>query len=144
LSGKADSLVHVPGLLYLGGSSRLDPVEEGRGWLTAVDVSTSIIRWRYGSHRPMLAAVTATSADLLFTGELDGDFLVLDARDGAVLYRYATGAAMNGGVVTYQVNGAQYVAVTSGSANRFWRTSPRPARVTIFSVPTPTEAVVAE
>lgn len=142
--GKADSLVHVPGLLYLGGFSRLDPVDQGRGWLTAVDVSTGIIRWRYGSRRPMLAAVTATSADVLFTGELDGDFLVLDARDGAVLYRYATRAAMTGGVVTYQVNGAQYVAVTSGSANRFWQTSPRPARVTIFSVPTPTEAVVAE
>lgn len=141
---KADRLVHVPGWLYLGGTAALDPVEQGRGWLTAIDVSTGIIRWRYGSRRPMLAAVTATSADVLFTGELDGDFLVLDARDGAVLYRYATGAAMTGGVVTYQVNGAQYVAVTSGSANRFWQTSPRPARVTIFSVPTPSEAVVAE
>jgi hypothetical protein len=46
-------------------------VEQGRGWLTAVDVSTGIIRWRYGSRWPILAAVKATSADVLFTVELD-------------------------------------------------------------------------
>jgi alcohol dehydrogenase (cytochrome c) len=133
---KAERLIHVPGSLYLGGSSALDPVEQGRGWLTAIDASTGTIRWRYESRRPMLAAVTATSADVLFTGELDGNFLVLDAQDGAVLYRYDTGGAMNGGIVTYQIGGKQYVAATSGTATGFWQAPPRPARVTIFSVPT--------
>jgi len=84
----------------------------------------------------MLAAVTATSSDLLFTGELAGDFLVLDSRDGAVLYRFNTGGAMTGGVVTYQAAGKQYVAVTSGSAAFFWRTPPGSATVIVFSLPT--------
>src|SRR5262249_28744945 len=91
----------------------------------------------YRSRRPMLAAVTATSSDLVFTGELDGDFLVLHGRDGAVLYRFNTGGAMTGGVVTYQVAGKQYVAATSGSATFFWRTPPGSATVVIFSLPTP-------
>ncbi len=65
----------------MGGSFTPDPGEIGHGWLTAIDASTGAIRWRYRSRRPMLAAVTATSSDLLFTGELDGDFLVLDGRD---------------------------------------------------------------
>jgi hypothetical protein len=40
--------------------------------------------------------------------------------------------------VTYQVAGKQYVAVTSGSTTRFWRTSPAAATITIFAVPAPT------
>jgi len=134
---KAEELRQVPGQLYMGGTSVLDPVEQGRGWLTAIDASTGTIRWRYESRRPLLAAITTTPTGLLFTGELDGDFLVFDARDGTVLYRFNTGGAMNGGIVTYQSGGKQYVAVTSGSATRFWRTPVGSATVIIFSVPTP-------
>jgi alcohol dehydrogenase (cytochrome c) len=119
----------------MGGRFTADPGELGHGWLTAIDASTGTIRWRYRSRRPMLAAVTATSSDLLFTGELDGDFLVLDGRDGAVLYRFNTGAAIAGGVVTYQAAGKQYVAATSGTATYFWGTPLSPATVTIFSLP---------
>ena len=122
---------------YIGGTWLGDPGEQGRGSLTAIDASTGTIRWRYESNRPMLAAVTVTSADLLFTGELGGDFLVLDAQDGSVLYRYATGGAMNGGIVTYQIDGKQFVAVTSGTATRFWRTPMAPATVIVFSLPPP-------
>jgi len=132
---KAQRLEHVVGRNYMGGSFAPDPGEIGHGWLTAIDASTGAIRWRYRSRRPMLAAVTATSSDLLFTGELDGDFLVLDGRDGAVLYRFNTGGAMNGGVVTYQVAGKQYVAATSGNATYFWRAPRSSATVTIFSLP---------
>lgn len=131
---KATALQHVPGQNYMGGSFTPDPVEQGRGWVTAIDASTGSIRWRYESRRPMLAAVTATSADLLFTGELEGDFLVLDAQDGTVLYRFNTGGAMNGGIVTYRLDGKQYVAATSGSATRFWRTPFGSATLIIFGL----------
>jgi alcohol dehydrogenase (cytochrome c) len=134
---KAATLVHVPGQNYMGGTYQPDPMEQSRGWLTAIDASTATIRWRYKSLRPMVAAVTVTSADLLFTGELGGDFLVLDARDGSVVFRYHIGGAMGGGIVTYQVAGKQYVAVMSGTATYFWGTPPAPATVTIFAVPTP-------
>ena len=133
---KAVELQHVPGRNYIGGSWTPDPMGEARGWLTAIDASTGAIRWRYESRRPMLAAVTATASDLLFTGELEGDFLVLDARDGAVLYRFNTGGAMNGGVVTYKVGDKQYVAAMSGTATFFWGTPVAPATVTVFSLPT--------
>jgi alcohol dehydrogenase (cytochrome c) len=134
---KAEELEHVLGRNYMGGRFVPDPAEPARGWLTAVDASTGAIRWRYRSPRPMLAAITTTSTDLLFTGELDGDFLVLDGRDGAVLYRFNTGAAMAGGVVTYQLAGTQYVAATSGATTYFWRTQLTSARVTIFALPSP-------
>lgn len=134
---KAESLQHVPGRNYMGGRWVPDPIEQARGWLTAIDASTGAIRWRYASRRPMLAAIAATSADLLFTGELDGTFLVLDARDGTVLHRATVPGPMNGGVVTYQAGGRQYVAATSGSATYFWGATSAPATVTLFAVPLP-------
>src|SRR5262249_49862224 len=127
---------------YLGGSYVPDPMEKSRGWLTAIDASTGAIRWRYESPRPMLAAVTVTSADLVFTGELGGDFLVLDARDGSAVHRFHVGSAMAGGVVTYQVAGKQYVAVGSGSTARFWQTPATAAAITIFAVPAPARAAL--
>jgi hypothetical protein len=69
--------------------------------------------------------------------QLEHVILVLDGRDGAVLYRFNTGGAMNGGVVTYQVAGKQYVAATSGNATYFWRAPRSSATVTIFSLSTP-------
>ena len=63
---KADELRHIPGQQYMGGSFTFDSLGESRGWLTAVNASTGTILWKY----QMLASVTTTSADLIFTGEL--------------------------------------------------------------------------
>jgi PQQ-dependent dehydrogenase (methanol/ethanol family) len=132
---KAEELRHVQGRLYMGGSFAPDPVDQMRGWLTAIDAASGTVRWRYQSSQPMVAAVTATSADLIFTGELNGDLIVLDGRDGSVLYRFNTGGAISGGIVTYQVGGKQYIAVTSGAATRFWRVPPAPSTIVVFSLP---------
>ncbi len=64
----------VQGKLYMGGQYRGDSVLEAHGWLTAIDAANGTIRWRYRSPRPMLAAVTTTSAELIFTGELTQAF----------------------------------------------------------------------
>jgi len=116
---------NIPGKLYMGGTVDLDPPSKAQGWITAVDASSGVVRWKYRSTRPMVAAVTATAGDVLFTGELTGDFLALDARSGNVLYRFNTGGPMGGGVVTYAVGGRQYVAAASGSPSNFWIETPR-------------------
>lgn len=120
---------------FMGGTAALDPPDKSRGWLTAVDASTGVVRWRYESQRPLLAAVTTTSAELIFTGELTGDFIVLDARDGKVLYRFYTGGPLNGGIITYAINGRQYAAVNSGNATGFWRAARGSATVLLFALP---------
>ncbi len=111
---------HIPGKLYMGGTADLDPPSKSQGWVTAVDAATGSVRWKYRSSRPMVAAVTTTAGDVLFTGELTGDFLALDARSGDVLYRFNTGGPIGGGIVTYAVGGKQYVAAASGSPSNFW------------------------
>ncbi len=122
---------HVPGKNYMGGDFRFDDRAGGRGWLTAVDAVTGAVRWKYHSPRPMVGAVTSTAGGVVMTGELTGDFVVFDAATGKVVYRFNTGGPIGGGVATYSLGGAQYVAVASGSPSSFW-TDENPGAPTIF------------
>jgi alcohol dehydrogenase (cytochrome c) len=93
-----------------------DPVDQWHGWINAVDPATGKMRCRIKSPTPMYAAVRPTAGDVLLTGDLNGDFLVLNARDGRELYRFNTGGPLAGGIVTYQQKGKQYIAVASGNS----------------------------
>ena len=93
-----------------------DPVDKWAGWTNAIDPRTGKMKWRLKSPTPMYAAITPTAGGVLLTGDLNGDFLVLDAGSGAVIYRFNTGGPIAGGVITYEANGKQYVAVASGNS----------------------------
>jgi alcohol dehydrogenase (cytochrome c) len=71
---------------------------------------------------------------VLFTGDLNNDFLALDAKTGDVLYRFNTGGSIGGGVISYALDGKQYVATTSGTVSAFFGGSGLPA-VVIFTLP---------
>ena len=104
--------------------------------MTAVDATTGTVKWKYRSARPMVAAVTTTAGNLVFTGELTGDFVVFDARTGDVLYRFNTGGPIGGGIVTYAAGGQQYIAVASGSPSNFWvDRNPGSPTIVVFTVP---------
>ena len=91
-----------------------DPTSQWAGWINAIDPRSGQMAWRVKRPTPMYAALTPTAGNVLFTGDLDGNFLALDARDGKTLYSFDTGGPIAGGVITYQVQGKQYVAVASG------------------------------
>jgi alcohol dehydrogenase (cytochrome c) len=99
---------------YFGGETKFDPWSAAHGRLTAFDASTGKEKWRYDAPKPMIAGVTTTEGDLIFTGELTGDLLALDARTGKVLLRSPIGGPAGGGVVTYNARGQQNVAIVSG------------------------------
>ena len=99
---------------YFGGETKFDPWSAARGRLTAFDASTGKEKWRYDAPKPMIAGVTVTEGDLIFTGELTGDLLAFDARTGKVLLRSPLGGPAGGGVLTYNARGAQNVAIISG------------------------------
>jgi alcohol dehydrogenase (cytochrome c) len=92
----ATNVRHVPGRDYMGGTDVME--KASRGWLTAINALTGAIVWKYESKRPMVAAVTATKGNVILTGELTGDFLAFDARDGKELYRFNTGGAIGAGI----------------------------------------------
>ena len=55
---------------------------------------------------------------------MTGEFLVLDAEDGEVLFQFNTGAPNNGGAAIYAIGGTQYVALMSGNTSSIWATPP--------------------
>lgn len=114
----AEKVRYIPGRMYMGGT--VEFAAQSQGWLTAIDASTGAVQWKYQSKRPMVSAVTATKGNVIFTGELTGDFVTLDAHTGKVLYRFNTGGGIGGGIVTYEEAGKQYVAVMSGRPSNFW------------------------
>ena len=91
-----------------------DPIEKWSGWINAIDPKTGKMAWRVHTPAPMYAGLTPTAGNVLFTGDLNGNFLALDARSGRTLYSFDTGGPIAGGVVTYENKGRQYVAVASG------------------------------
>ena len=91
-----------------------DSTSQWHGWINAIDPKTGTMAWRVKWPTPMYAALTPTAGNVLFTGDLLGNFLVLDARTGATLYRFDTGGPIAGGVITYEQKGRQFVAVASG------------------------------
>jgi len=104
---------HTHGFFF-GGKTDFDPWSAARGRLTAFDASTGKEKWRYDAPKPMIAGVTTTEGDLIFTGEMSGNLLAFDARTGKVLLRSPLGGPPAGGVVTYNARGVQNVAIVSG------------------------------
>jgi alcohol dehydrogenase (cytochrome c) len=119
---------------YYGGSVIPDPREQAKGWLTAFDAATGKVNWKYRAPTPLIAGIVATSGGVLFTGDLDGNFLAMNSATGALLYRFNTGGSVGGGTVSYEQNGKQYVAITSGAVSAFFGGNGPPA-VVVFALP---------
>jgi alcohol dehydrogenase (cytochrome c) len=111
----------------------LDPKSEWRGWLTAVDADSGKVIWKYQGATPLLAGVTATAGNLVFTGDLNGNFFAFDAKTGKQLYHDQIGQPIAGGVVTYAVDNTQYVAVAAGMTSKTWKTTGE-AEVVVYSL----------
>lgn len=127
----SDTVKFVAGQQYIGGELKTD--DSSQGWLTAVDAATGDVKWRYRSPRPIVASVATTAGGLVLTGETTGDFVVFDAATGRELYRFNTGAAMGGGVLSYAVSGRQYLAAESARAGVFFGSNGAPT-VFVFGV----------
>jgi alcohol dehydrogenase (cytochrome c) len=130
-----EEVAFVPGQMYLGG--RVRPDAEQTGWITAIDVESGEVSWRYHSPKPMVAGVTTTAGGLVMTGELTGNLLILNANSGEVLKSIPTGAPVGGGIVTYEVEGKQFIATSSGNAMMTFRTGDeveRGGRVVVYAL----------
>ena len=125
---------YAQGSHYYGGAVASDPRSESRGWLTAIDAGTGAVKWKQQWPTPLVAGVVATGGGVLFTGDLNNNFLALDAATGKTLYSFNTGGSIGGGVVSWQQKGHQYVAVTSGVVSGFFGGSGLPT-VIVFSLP---------
>ncbi len=106
---------YVPGQAWLGTSNGEGVKDAAQsGWLNAVNATTGAMAWRYHSSKPLVAGVTPTAGGIVFTADLLGNVLALNAASGVLLQSIATGLPVGGGIVTYAVGGTQFVAVAAG------------------------------
>jgi alcohol dehydrogenase (cytochrome c) len=68
----------------------------------------------------MIGGVVVTGGNVVIAGEVAGDLVVLDAKDGKVLYKDNVGDPIAGGTVTYAAHGKQYVATVSGFVGGYY------------------------
>jgi alcohol dehydrogenase (cytochrome c) len=127
---------YAPGQLFFGGTYSFDPVSQAAGWIRAYNAADGKDKWQYKSALPVVAGVTPTAGGVLLSGELTGDFIVLDKATGKVLYRFYTGGPIAGGISTYEIGGRQYVVVPSGNQSRTWSPNTQPSTTMfIFALP---------
>ncbi len=131
-------LIYVPGSIinsYFGlrrqdwdaDANRLQAVGEGIGYarpagepragtLSAINPATNKIVWQKRTKFPIGtgSGLLSTASGLIFHGESDGRIVAYDVKNGDELWSFQTGAGADAPVITYQVNGQQYVAILAG------------------------------
>ena len=63
---------------------------------------------------PSFGTVLTTGGGLVFNGDPLGVVRAFDADDGKVLWSFNTGSGLRSGIVSYAVDGKQYILVPSG------------------------------
>ena len=92
-----------------------------RNSLRATNPATGKVMWQHEYLEPnginaRYASVLSTASGLLFTGDVSGNFIAFDARTGKILWHdELPEASLTGVPVSYTIDGAQYVAVPSGT-----------------------------
>ena len=84
------------------------------GHINAVDPVTGKKAWEVIYKYPVIASLLSTKGGLLFVPGADGNLDALDAKTGEKLWSHNDGGGHNGGIISYAINGKQYIAVTTG------------------------------
>jgi PQQ-dependent dehydrogenase (methanol/ethanol family) len=119
--------------LWLGGAFKVIPSEKQWGRLSAVNIDTGKVAWKFDTEQPLIGGVLATGGNLVFNGEGNGLFRAFDAKTGKKLWEYQCGAGVNAPAVSYTTGGKQYVAVAAGGNTQL--DFKRGNSVTVFALP---------
>jgi alcohol dehydrogenase (cytochrome c) len=103
-----------PGKGYWGGRT-LPAGENNYAGVRALDATTGKAKWEYKVSQGSLAAgVLASAGGVVFAGTREGNLIALDAKAGALLWRFQTGGQIASAPISYAVDGKQFVALAAG------------------------------
>jgi alcohol dehydrogenase (cytochrome c) len=112
-----------------------DPASQWAGWLYGSNAETGKWKWRLKTNFPILGGVTPTAGGVVFFGDIGGNFYAVDSATGKQLWKKELdGAAIGGGVITYEDAGSQKVAVAAGMTSPLWPVKVSSEKVVIFGL----------
>jgi alcohol dehydrogenase (cytochrome c) len=107
---------YEPGNAFYG--SAYIPAEDspGLGAVRALDPLTGEKKWEFEHYSSTWSGIVSTAGGVMFSGDAQGNFLMIDARTGKDLWHFQTGGEVHSGPIAYAVDGKEYIAVSAGSA----------------------------
>ena len=104
-----------PGKTYTGVAGSAGVAwPEASGTLTAIDATSGKTVWQKKFPEPCYSGTATTAGGLVFVGRNAGQLQAYDAKTGAQLWSFQTGAGANNTSTIFQMNGKEYVAFLSG------------------------------
>src|SRR5262249_57232067 len=84
--------------------------------IKAIDPETGKTMWDFKTVQGSLTnGVLANGGNVVFAAIRDGNLVALDAKSGAHLWHFATGANMAAAPMSYAIDGKQDVAIAAGN-----------------------------
>jgi len=116
MTWKSTEVGYIAGVPYVGASVDTYPGPGGhRGEYSAWDPVKHKKAWVIKEEFPVWTGTLVTAGDVAFYGTMDRWFKAIDAKTGALLWRFRTPSGNIGQPVTYQGrDGTQFVAILSG------------------------------
>jgi alcohol dehydrogenase (cytochrome c) len=106
---------YIPGQPYTAGP--LPKRRPSTGLVTALDVNTGKVAWKFPMPYSAQGGALTTSSGLVFTTDLRGRVYALDAKTGKELWHDDTGASIVAPLAAYQASdGNEYLVVMCGEA----------------------------
>jgi PQQ-dependent dehydrogenase (methanol/ethanol family) len=110
---------YTAGQPYVGASVEMFPADRDKGEthtgaFLAWDAKKGKIVWSNKEQFSVWSGALSTDSGVTFYGTLEGYLKAVDTRTGKELYKHKTPSGIIGNVITYEVDGKQYVAVLSG------------------------------
>ncbi len=90
------------------------PGDKMHGRITARDPVSGELVWEKRYNIIPHSALMSTASGLLFNATYDGWLEAMDAETGDLVWRFNLGTGTNGGIISYEAGGKQYIAVATG------------------------------
>ena len=87
---------------------------DGFGNFIAWDNINGEIEWSIPEKFPIWSGALSTAGEIVVYGTLDGYLKIVDSKTGENLFKFKTSSGITGNVMSYLLNGRQYIAVYSG------------------------------